>query len=96
MACRFDDVCAHQQVGEVERGRLREVVADATDLCGEMDDLGRPVFGEHLLGSARHGQVELGAAGCGHRGPGCLEKCDDPAAEETCTAGDKHVAIVEG
>ena len=59
----LDDVRAHQQVGEVQRGRLGLVVADAADAGGEVDDrLGRWVA-NIVLGRARHGEVVLRAAG---------------------------------
>ena len=78
----LDDVRAHQQVGQVQRRRLGLVVPDPADPGGEVDDDGRPVVGEQLLGGAGDGEVVVGVAGDDDVGATGPQPLDDPAAEE--------------
>ena len=93
-AGRLDDVRPHQQVGQVQRRRLRLVEADAADTGGEVDHLRRAVIGEHVGGGAWSGEVVVAAADGDDVGPGGLQLGDDAAPEEPGASGDDDASAV--
>ena len=90
MAGGLDDVGAHEQVVEVEAGRLGLVEADATDPGGEMHHQFGSLGGEERIGGAGPREVVVGAARRDDRGAALGELAHDDAPEEPRPPGDEH------